>query len=410
MSTVRRIIGGTIGAGVVSAGLWRWLHQRQPGPEQPGRPLAHPPTEQPAATPPSEQPPMQPPTGQPAIEQPPIQPPTEQAAHPSAQNSARKQAGIASAVVVLVGLLAWFLTTVNVHSPGDCRDEADQAGEAEPEAPADPRDDSVLPMPLELAPNSDTEVDFGRRRSPRTTSVYLQPPEADESQESSQAGDGADADRSAVARAALPDPGTMLVVRAVDFERLSGDVELSSGVNVVAIARVRGNGQGVQLDVCVDPDGIPAGEYQGSIIFDDPRVSAGAVPWTVRLQYEKWWVVAMAALAVSAAAFGYLYSSVRPEGFRPGPRAYFVDHWIGTAAGLVAAGAAYFSAYWASTSWGGEADDWLKGAAVVFTAFTTGFLARFAGQSVSHKREDSASANHAEGAVAKDHDLRPTAK
>jgi hypothetical protein len=259
---------------------------------------------------------------------------------------------------------------IEVPAPGHC----------EP-APSEPTDESAdfegVPIPLELPANSDTSLEFGRSRSPRTTSIFLQLPEAattDEGTPGTETGLG----QASPAGAALPAPGTTLVVEAIDFERLSGDTELRPGHGVVATAVARGNRQGVRLDVCVDPEDMPAGEYQGSIVFDDPRISAGAVPFTVRLQYEKWWVVAFGALLVSAAACGYVYSSMQQQRGQ-GLGEFLTTAWIGVAAGVVAAGATYFSAYWSSGSWGGEPNDWLKSAAVIFTSFTTGFLAKFAG-------------------------------
>jgi len=281
----------------------------------------------------------------------------------------RMAAVVAALVVVAVAVWAAFFRD-GTHS-GRCPDVA--APEREPALA-----ESSTPVPLELPANSDTVLDLGRRRSPRSVSLFLQLPERDATGVTGDDEVGvAPTIDPGVARAALPRPGTSIDVVAIDFERASGDEELIPGKNVIVAAIVRGNGQGIRVDVCIDPEGTPAGEYQGSIVFDDPRVSAGAIPFTVRLQYEKWWVVAIGAIGVCGAAYAFVYAAQEDP---PDPLTFGKSAWVGVGAGFVAAGAAFFGAYWNSPSWGGEPDDWLKTAAVVFTAFTTGFLARDAGR------------------------------
>lgn len=280
----------------------------------------------------------------------------------------RDRLPVALAVIVLIGA-GWFLAEFNAHVSGSCDGVSQRSRLAEAEASRP----QPAPVPLELAPDSDTTVDFRLRRSTRTTSVFLQRVRSTDTTE-----DEAAADSPATAEApSLPDPGTPLKVEAVDFEREGGDFELGAE-HISAEATVRTNREGVRLQVCIDPRRVPPGKYQGSVVFDDTRVSAGAVQWTVTLQYEKWWFVAYAALAVATAAFFYAYATTGNLGASGAANVFDFakDNFIGIASGLAAATVALVGGYWTSLDWGGDPDDWLKGAGVVFTAFTTGFLAQ----------------------------------
>ena len=100
--------------------------------------------------------------------------------------------------------------------------------------------------------------------------------------------------------------------------------------------------------------------------------------WTATLQYEKWWFVSYAALAVATAAFFYSYTTTGSGSANAtgGLLEFARDNLTGVAAGLAAATVSLIGGYWGSLDWGGDPDDWLKGAGVVFTAFTTAFLAQ----------------------------------
>jgi hypothetical protein len=274
-------------------------------------------------------------------------------------------------VLLLVGV-GWWLAETDAPVSGNCNDVAEEPSPAGAEA----TQERASPVALELAPDSDTSVDFRLRRKARRTSVFLQRVRsAGTEQQGTSAETTVESTEEIVPM--LPEPGSRLKVDVVDLERDGGDIELDPA-HIRAEATVRNNREGVRLTVCVDPEAVPPGRYQGSIVFDDARVTAGAVQWTVTLQYEKWWFVAFAALAVVAAAFFYAYattgggSSQSPEGVL----AFAKDNFMGVAAGLTAATVSFISAYWGSLDWGGDPDDWLKGAGVVFTAFITGFLAQ----------------------------------
>ncbi len=267
-------------------------------------------------------------------------------------------------ILVLALVVGWRLAELDAPVTGNCDDVAQRSALADVAA-AQPQ---PAPVPLELAPDSDTTVDFRLRRHVRRTSVFLQRVQS--------ADTGQPVDQ-AVEDPLLPNPGSQLKVEAVDFEHDGGDFELGAD-HIWAEATVRNNREGVRLTICIDPEGVPAGKYQGSVVFDDTRVTAGAVQWTVTLQYEKWWFVAFAALGVAAAAFFYSYATTGSgsPGASGGFLSFASDNLIGVAAGLAAAAVALIGGYWGSLDWGGDPDDWLKGAGVVFTAFTTGFLAQ----------------------------------
>ncbi len=275
------------------------------------------------------------------------------AAEEAGSGAARGRLAVALAVVLLASV-GWFLAEFNAHVSGSCAEVARRSAQADPAA-SQPQS---APVPLELAPDSDTTIDFRLRRSTRTTSVFLQRVRSTQSEEGE-----TEADAPATPEALpLPDPGSHLKVEAVDFEREGGDFELSPD-HIWADATVRNNREGVRLQVCIDPRRVPPGKYQGSVVFDDTRVSAGAVQWTVTLQYEKWWFVAYAALAVATAAFFYAYATTGSRGAAGDANVleFAKDNFIGIASGLAAATVALVGGYWSSLDWGGDPDDWLKG-------------------------------------------------
>ncbi len=299
-------------------------------------------------------------------------------------------------VALVLGGVGWCLAEYDSPVSGSCKDVADASEAAE----AGAREPQVAPVPLELAPDSDTTVDFRLRRKVRRASVFLQ---RVRSAEEENGPDGAPLGSPTQTIPSLPEPGTQLEVQAIDFERDGGDFELEPD-HIWAQATVRNNREGVRLAVCVDPDGVPAGKYQGSIVFDDTRVTAGAIQWTVTLQYEKWWLVAYGALLVAAAAFFYSYSTTGSSSpsDRPNDTAsrrlivFAKDNFIGIAAGVATATVSFISAYWGSLDWGGDPDDWLKGAGVVFAAFTTGFLAQRMRSPASRPNPDGGAKNGAD--------------
>ena len=275
-----------------------------------------------------------------------------------------------------LGGVGWGLAEYDSPVSGSCKEVAQASATAD----AGAREPQPAPVPLELAPDSDTAVDFRLRRKVRRASVFLQ---RVRSAEEGDTRDGASPGSPTSTVLSLPEPDTQLKVQAVDFERDGGDFELDPE-HIWAEAAVRNNREGVRLAVCVDPEAVPAGKYQGSVVFDDTRVTAGAIQWTVTLQYEKWWLVAYGALLVAGAAFFYSYSTTGSTSPSDCPDdttsrrlvVFAKDNFIGIAAGLATATVSFMSAYWGSLDWGGDPDDWLKGAGVVFAAFTTGFLAQ----------------------------------
>lgn len=133
---------------------------------------------------------------------------------------------------------------VNAHVSGNCDDLGKRASEAQAKA-SQPQS---APAPLELAPDSDTTIDFRLRRSARTTSVFLQRVRSADTTV-----DQTTADEPATLEAPpLPEPGSQLKVEAVDFEREGGDFELGAK-HISAVATVRNNREGVRLQVCIDP-------------------------------------------------------------------------------------------------------------------------------------------------------------
>lgn len=279
-----------------------------------------------------------------------------------------KSGRLVPAVLVVLTLLGLGLASVEPPASGSCEDVAGQAGAgAEDDAAGQ---EAGAPVPLEVAPDSDLAVEFRQRRDARRVSVFLQRVRGKTEPRSAE-GQSAGQDQEA-SEPSLPEPGTPLNVLAVDFERDGGDFQLDPE-HIQAGAVVRTNRDGVRLTLCIDPEKVPAGRYQGSVVFDDTRVTAGSVQWTITLQYARWWLAAFGALLIAMAAFFYSYATTNTE---QRIKDYARDNFIGIAAGLATATVAFIGAYWDSTDWGGKPNDWLKGAGVVFAAFTTGFLAQ----------------------------------
>jgi hypothetical protein len=147
-------------------------------------------------------------------------------------------------------------------------------------------------------------------------------------------------------------------------------------------------GRLVTVWVCIDPTGVPAGEYQGSLLVRDRRFRPATIPVTTTIQYAQWSRVLIAVfLAFLAAAFAKYVQAQRDLKNDPFSRdtPVLFGRWIvGRAGSLgVAVGAVttiFLSQYWGNPSWGSNSQQvlTLMGAtfAAVMTAVSGGELAK----------------------------------
>jgi hypothetical protein len=147
-------------------------------------------------------------------------------------------------------------------------------------------------------------------------------------------------------------------------------------------------GRLVTVWVCIDPTGVPAGEYDGSLLVRDRRFRPATIPVTTTIQYADWSRVLIAVfLSFLAAAFAKYVQAQRDLEHDPFSRdtPVLFGRWIvGRAGSLgVAVGAVttiFLSQYWGNPSWGSNSTQvlTLMGAtfAAVMTAVSGGELAK----------------------------------
>jgi hypothetical protein len=147
-------------------------------------------------------------------------------------------------------------------------------------------------------------------------------------------------------------------------------------------------GRLVTVWVCIDPTGVPPGEYDGNLLVRDRRFRPATIPVTTTIQYAGWSRVLIAVfLAFLAAAFAKYVQAQRDLEHDPFSRdtPVLFGRWIvGRAGSLgVAVGAVttiFLSQYWGNPSWGSNSLQvlTLMGAtfAAVMTAVSGGELAK----------------------------------
>lgn len=210
-----------------------------------------------------------------------------------------------------------------------------------------PTEQPVLPegeAPVKLASAGDPEViSFGKDRDTRRRTATLKA-EGDE----------------------RPPAGAQLKVLPGEFIRSQGGQIPEDQIS--AKATVRDDRSAVDVVLCLNPDGVDAGRYVGSVAIDDPRISAPSITYTATLQYPRQRLVGALGLLACVAALAYIWLG---EG-RSRLNVWLKGGITGIAAGLVAAGVAWNSAY--TVAWGTGLGDVFKLVGGVFTAFTTAFL------------------------------------
>ncbi len=218
-----------------------------------------------------------------------------------------------------------------------------------------------------------------------------------------------------------PGPG---VVESPVFIRvgiLTGDggKQIPPNQIVVERAEVSNNGDLLFIQLCVDPAGVDAGLYQGSIKVDDPRFTPLDVPIVVSLQFQTWLIPAFVGLLFAgvAAAAAVLSTSLQDGKLT---RELIKKNWgwlvIAATLGAFVGVVVFVNTFEEERSWEGDFGAWLALALAAVTAGYTMSILPTLGRALKNprdekrKKETEEGEEGEEGKKAPDHDTARSEK
>lgn len=188
---------------------------------------------------------------------------------------------------------------------------------------------------LELAPGEDASVDFGRSRGRKESEIELR------------------------ATGCEFEPNTPLQPQHRQFRR-GGAAIPADQIDVVGLTERRA----LIVTLGVASSGVDPGAYKGKIIVDDPRVEPFSFDATARLQYDRWYFLALLMLPVLALGTFLIWTGTTepllPKGLKSTGKFLLA---IGAAAG------AFYGTYWKDPVWGSDGWQVATLAGVVLAAY-----------------------------------------
>lgn len=190
----------------------------------------------------------------------------------------------------------------------------------------------------------------------------------------------------------LPVKSPELVVKlAGSLQRTDGGATINqqdfAGAGTIGI-----DGKTVDLATCVDPRGVPPGEYTGTILVSAAQgVEELSVPVDITLQATDWWLPVIPFVALLVGLFLKILTDVEKlvenvevgkpaKPLRPAMRNYISNHpvrFIGTiVTGIIAMSVIFWKTYASNPTFGGDHNDgWVLFGTVVAAQLTVNTIA-----------------------------------